>query len=197
MAFTRSSLEDALETLGALLEDWGHPFEVVAIGGGALLLIGLVERSTKDLDAVALIEAGRWVSARPVPSMLARAIEDTAQALELPTDWFNSGPTDLLDFGLPTGFADRTHRRVFGALTLHLASRQDQVAFKLYAAADRWPAKDRHIQDLQRLQPSKAELQDAAAWCRTQDPSEGFFEWLLRPLPATEFGLGGEGGDGL
>ena len=38
--------------LGELLADRGHAVELVAIGGGSLLLLGLIERPTKDLDSL-------------------------------------------------------------------------------------------------------------------------------------------------
>ena len=54
------SLADALAAVGELLADRGHQIEVVAIGGGGLLLLGLIERSTKDLDLVALSPGVGW-----------------------------------------------------------------------------------------------------------------------------------------
>jgi hypothetical protein len=39
----RGSLSDALTAVGDLLADRGHAIEVVAIGGGGLLLLGLIE----------------------------------------------------------------------------------------------------------------------------------------------------------
>lgn len=83
------------------------------------------------------------------------------------------GPTDLLDFGLPEGFLGRLERRDYGrALTVHFASRYDQIHFKLYALVDRGPGK--HEEGLKALDPSEAELLAAARWSRTHDPSEGY-----------------------
>lgn len=56
MEIDSTSLEEALKALGELLRDRGHYYEVVAIGGGSLLLLGQIERTTKDLDLVALIK---------------------------------------------------------------------------------------------------------------------------------------------
>ena len=50
--FDHRSLEEALAAVGDLLADRGQRIEVVAIGGGDLLLLGLIERVTKDLDLV-------------------------------------------------------------------------------------------------------------------------------------------------
>lgn len=51
--FRDADLEEALHALGQVLLARGEAYDVVVIGGGALLLLGLVARPTKDLDAVA------------------------------------------------------------------------------------------------------------------------------------------------
>jgi len=184
MPLTPASLRHALEALGAILEDRGHAYEIVVIGGGALQLIGLITRPTKDLDVVAMACAESLTSASPLPAPLVEAARDVARALELEPDWLNPGPTDLLDLGLPAGFAERTTMESFGALGVHYASREDQIAFKLYAAADHWPDQGKHLQDLRALSPSPDQLRAAARWCKSHDPSPGFQDVLLRPLLA-------------
>jgi len=184
MKMTPTSLREALETLGAILDDRGHTYEIVVIGGGALLLVGLIDRPTKDLDVVALAGDGPWTRAAPLPEPLVRAVKDVAIALELEPDWLNPGPTDLLDLGLPIGFAERTTMGRFGALTVLYAAREDQIAFKLYAAADHWPDEGKHLQDLRALTPTPGELRAAARWCMSHDPSPGFRDMLLQPVLA-------------
>lgn len=179
-----SNLREALTVLGDLLQDRGHTYDIVIIGGGALLLLGLIDRPTKDLDVVARIEDGEWHGAKPFPEPLNQAVKDVADALDLPANWMNPGPADLMDFGLPEGFAERARPEVFGNLTVRFAAREDQIAFKLYAAADHWPDQSRHLADLRRLSPSSEELLAAANWCRTHDPSEGFRDMLLLPVLA-------------
>jgi len=166
-------LQEALTTLGAVLESRGHHFEVVAIGGGSLLLLGLIRRPTKDIDIVALIDARGMIDAEPLPQALREACADVASAFGLAEDWMNPGPTSLLSFGLPDGFAGRTTRRDFGGLVVHLAGRFDQICFKFYAAVDQGP-RSKHAQDLIRLAPTAEELRAAARWARTHDPSDGF-----------------------
>src|SRR6267154_3047240 len=100
-------LETALAILGKLLQDRGFYYEVVAIGGGALLLIGLMIRTTKDLDLVALIDEGELISAKPLPNPLVQAIEEVAITFNMRKDWVNIGPSDLLTLGLPHGFKSR------------------------------------------------------------------------------------------
>lgn len=40
--FEADSLRQALATLGALLQDRGVAFEIVVVGGGGLLLLGVI-----------------------------------------------------------------------------------------------------------------------------------------------------------
>src|SRR5688572_19445921 len=132
MSFSAVTLEEALVTLGELLADRGESAELVAIGGGSLLLLKLIDRPTKDLDLVAVVREGRLIRAEPLPAFLVLAIRDVAAATGLADNWLNAGPASLLDFGLPNGFETRLETRQFGSLTLHLAGRFDQICFKLY-----------------------------------------------------------------
>ena len=52
----QSLLEESLAVLGESLAERGVTFEIVAVGGGSLLLLGLISRPTADLDVVAFIE---------------------------------------------------------------------------------------------------------------------------------------------
>src|SRR4051812_2929469 len=102
--YDRQTFEAALNALGELLADRGQPYVVVAIGGGALSLLGLIERSTEDIDLVGLLADGGLASAQPLPAPLAEAIVDIATLHSLQQTWMNSGPTSLMRLGLPTGF---------------------------------------------------------------------------------------------
>jgi len=105
-----------------------------------------------------------------------------AEDFDLPESWLNAAPSRLLDFGLPVGFAERLQRRDYGpALTVWLASRFDQIHFKLYALADQAPG-SKHDLDLRALEPTGGELLAASRWAITHDPSEGFRQELLRVL---------------
>jgi len=52
MPFSESSLEQALKALGELLDSRGLEYRLAAVGGGAMLLLGLLDRPTNDLDVV-------------------------------------------------------------------------------------------------------------------------------------------------
>jgi hypothetical protein len=82
--------------------------------------------------------------------------------------------------GLPHGFSSRLIKRVYGPrLTVYFIDRLDQIYFKLYAAADQ--RDQTHLEDLQALKPTDAELEAAAHWAMTHDVSEGF-RWVLKEL---------------
>jgi len=183
MSFSSELLEQALDALGQVLADRGQVQEVVAIGGGSLLLLGLIQRPTKDIDLVALVEDGGYLCAEPLPAELKTAIKDVGVALGLADDWMNAGPADLLRLGLPEGFEQRTVSRTYGALTVHVASRFDQICFKLYASVDRGP-QSKHFADLRQLAPTTEELDRAQSWCLTHDPSAPFADQLGQALSA-------------
>ncbi|MEX2620804.1 MAG: DUF6036 family nucleotidyltransferase [Egibacteraceae bacterium] len=185
MQFDEAGLREALGALGRLLERRGQHFDVVVVGGSALLLSGFVTRPTIDVDVVAIATSAGLVKASPLPEPLVHAVEDIAAQLDLPATWLNAGPADLMDWGLPEGFAERLRRRSFGGLVVALAERFDLICFKLYAFADQGPT-SRHYDDLRALEPSSGELEEAAVWCRTQDPSEGFVGLLAAALRLLE-----------
>lgn len=173
--------EALFSALGEQLAAVGERYELVVIGGSGLLALGLIERSTRDVDLVALRSGDDLDSAKPLPGPLRAARDRVARDFSLPVDWLNAGPGDLLDFGMPEGFIERLERRDYGgALVVYLASRHDQIHFKLYALVDQGPGK--HEEDLRALSPSKDELQTAARWARTHDPSEGFAGILKQVL---------------
>lgn len=173
MEIDLESLDRALKTLGQLLSDRGHHYEIAAVGGGSLLLLGLIDRTTKDLDLVALIKNKELVSANPLPRPLIQAAEEVGRALGLGKDWLNIGPASLLDLGLPHGFMSRLHTRKYKGLTLGLADRFDQICFKLYASVDQGP-RSKHFADLKVLEPTRGELLQARKWCISHDVSEVF-----------------------
>jgi len=173
--------EALFAALGEQLAAAGERYELVVIGGSGLLALGMIERSTRDVDIVALRSGDELGSAKPLPGPLLVARDRVARDFSLPVEWLNAGPTDLLDFGLPEGFLERLQRRDYGeGLAVHLASRHDQIHFKLYAMVDQGPGK--HEEDLRALDPTEEELRLAAGWACTHDPSQPFAEILDQVL---------------
>ncbi len=182
-----TTLENAIIMLGQRLGQSKQQYEVVAIGGASLVLLGYIDRATKDLDLVAVMEAGHLMSARPLPQGLLKEIALVGAALEIGENWMNDGPTSLLKAGLPDGFKERLEIRKYDGLTIYFASRLDQICFKLYAAVDQGPA-SKHYADLKQLKPTCDELKIAEKWCLTQDVSSVFFTMLTQAINALGVG---------
>jgi hypothetical protein len=174
-------LEELLEALGQLLEARGHTYTLITVGGGSLLLQKLSVRPTRDLDVIAVGDGQAFRKAEVLPTPLLEAARDVGIAAGVGQTWLNAGPAGLMDLGLPAGFDERAEVRRFGGLTLYIASRFDQICFKLYAAVDQAPA-SKHLDDLRLLEPTADELVVAARWSMTHDPSEGYRGQLLALL---------------
>jgi hypothetical protein len=186
-------LEEALSALGAVLADRGYSYDLFAVGGGALALMGVIDRATKDLDVVALVSGTRVVSARPLPAPLREAAAAVAGQLGLARDWIDDRFAEQLRLGLPPGFLERAAIRDFDSLRLRLAGRRDQIFFKLYADVDGAPGNKHHL-DLLALSPAVEELRAAAEWVRQQEVSPHPIEDLLRDRLAA-FGVDYDGNE--
>ena len=186
------TLDNAFESVAIRLKQNGaDPIEIVVCGGSALILTGMVPRTTKDVDILALATSGVLRSPDPLPEDLRKAAAEAAEDMGLPASWLNNGPSrsegGLFQMGLPAGLAERLRSQGYGAhLTVHFIGRVDQIHFKLYAAADRGGY---HIEDLRALDPTPDEIETAARWAMTHDVSEGFvmvLKDLLRSLGYAE-----------
>ena len=98
MTDASASFEGPLGGLGQLLRERGLHYELLAIGGGALQLLGLITRPTRDIDVVAMVTDADVVAMDTLPGPLMRAVADTAAVFRLPTTWFNAGPQSLAVF---------------------------------------------------------------------------------------------------
>ena len=180
-----SGLTRAFETLTMRLRaNAADPQEIVVCGGSALILAGVVSRTTRDVDIVALGSTAGLTSPDPLPGSLSRAAKETAEDLGFPEDWLNNGPSrgegGLFQMGLPEGLQNRWTTRSYGShLTVHFIGRVDQIHFKLYASADRGGY---HIEDLLALDPTDDELVSASRWAMTHDVSKAFRKILKNLL---------------
>jgi hypothetical protein len=182
-ALSSSQIPTLLTRLGELLERRGRTAAIVVVGGAALNLLGVVERSTVGIDIIAigrkLTASGPTEIAEPhdLPPELTEEVTRLTRDFDLPQGWLNTTIAMQWQTGLPPGFASRIEWRRYGSLWVGLAGRWDLVALKLHAAADNDP-KSRHVSDLIALRPSKQDLETAAAWVSTQDVGPAFQDIL-------------------
>ncbi len=191
-SFAEQQLNAVFKLLdGRLARNEAPPVRMVVCGGAAMIVTGLLSRTTADVDIVALVDdAQRLVAPVPLPDSLLRAAREVAEALKLPKNWLNNGPSrdegGLFQMGLPEGFQERLHAQDYGNhLTVYFTDRIDQIHFKLYAAVDRGGY---HISDLEALRPTTGELAQAARWALTHDVSPGFRVLLKRLLESLGYG---------
>ncbi len=185
-------LDDVFKLLGGrLARNEAAPVGIVVCGGAAMIVTGLLSRTTTDVDIVALLDdSGRLAAPVPLPDSLLQAAHEVATTMQLPDNWLNNGPSrdegGLFQMGLPEGFQERLHVREYGdRLTVHFIDRIDQVHFKLYAAVDRGGY---HISDLEALRPTTEELTQAARWALTHDVSPGFRMLIKKLLETLGYG---------
>jgi uncharacterized nucleotidyltransferase DUF6036 len=135
--------DDFLRAFEALGERLGTPTEIVVAGGSALVLLGIVDRSTADADAVA---------SRPKLSTFARDVAAVADDLDLAPTWLNDGVSAYREL-LPEDFASRTVLLgIFDRLTVRVLGRADLIIMKMAAG------RPRDLDDLRALAPTADEL---------------------------------------
>jgi len=180
--FDHRDVETYLHALDEQLGLRRRHIQLVVCEGTALNVLGLVHRATKDIDVVGIIEDGGSHELREsdFKDWFLECVSRVAFDFDLPDDWINNGPTSMVRTGLPEGFTERLLTKRYGNnLVVNYASRFDLVHFKLYAAVDR---QGQHIEDLRALEPSSEEMEAAALWCLSQDPSEPFRSELIKIL---------------
>jgi hypothetical protein len=154
--FPRQVLED----FDAFLASCSLRLEASAICGGALVLLGRIDRRTLDLNilhpelASEVVEAARMFASR--------------RGCWLAADWLNNGPMSLVEL-LPPGWQARLQPAFAGqVITLHTLGRADLLKTKLLALCDRGT----DLVDCIALAPSAAELEEATPWVCEQDANE-------------------------
>lgn len=150
----------ALEALDEKLVKLEHePIELRVCGAGALSIVGVISRATRDLDVIT----------PKLTDALLRASEEVADYLLLPKTWINNGPASLTR-DLESGWEDRCveiyNRKVIRVLAL---GRRDLIASKLFAFCDR---DENDLDDLIAIKPSVDEIDSLLNWVLDRDGSE-------------------------
>ncbi len=190
MFTTRSQIQEALSRVGRrlALADAGE-YALLICGGSALSLAGLVDRPTRDVDVLGLVRGTEEASlvAELLPEEVSRAAQWVAADLNLPGDWLNDSALAIHGLGLPAGIVKRAHQLEFGpCLAVYVIGRQDQVALKLYAALDRQKGR-RHLQDLDTIAPTPAEMEFAVHWLLNRKTSPEFRRAIRKIAEALGF----------
>lgn len=159
---------EALALLGEVMESRRiDPCHLVVCGGTALLAAGVISRSTKDVDVLALRAEvdGEIGAAWPLPAALKEAVAEVAVEMGLASDWLNAstsmliGPLDELP---PEVWSDLLEEAYGTRLRISYVGRAGQILLKLNAALDRREPRD--LDDLKALAPTAAECNRALHW---------------------------------
>lgn len=172
-------LNRVFTAVGELLAERNVEIGIVIVGGASLNLRGMIERTTQDVDVIALARAGsreneyELVPPDPLPEELQDATGTVARDFSLPDDWMNAEIGAQWELGLPPSLERDLKWRQYGGLHVGLVGRETLIALKLFAAVDRGPGRV-HVQDLIALRPTPRELREAARWVRSQDVGESY-----------------------
>ncbi len=151
--------------MNTIIEEFDHylvrrglHFQTVIIGGAALIALGVVTRTTKDVDCLF----------PEIPAEIKQASQNFARenpSLDLIDNWLNNGPISLVN-DLPAGWQDRLVPVYTGqVIVLQTLGRADLLKTKLFALCDRledWA-------DCIALAPAAEELDDCLPWVMARD----------------------------
>ena len=155
-------INKAIPEFDEFLASRGLFFEGTIIGGAALLVLGITERFTKDVDCLT----------PQIPEEIKKASEEFSEMkeeLKIEKNWFNNGPSSLVN-QLPQGWDKRLELIYDGkSLKLTTLGRPDLLKTKLFAFCDRT---EPDLSDLQKLKPSIEELSESISWVKDCDGNE-------------------------
>lgn len=188
-----NALEELLAAVGEHLQAAREPASIVVVGGGAMSVMGWVDRTTDDIDVIARARetdgARELLPPEPLPASLVDAVTRVARDYGLRSDWLNTQVAMQWSTGLPPGLLDDVEWRRFGALQVGFAGRRSLLALKLFAAVDQG-SESVHFQDLVALHPTDVELEDAADWVTRQDGSPRFARFVGEEVANVRHALG-------
>jgi Nucleotidyltransferase of unknown function (DUF6036) len=152
-----------LEYFDGFLEARGLRLDAIVVGGSALVLLGIIDRPTRDVDIL-----HPDLPPRIADASRAFALEMRERGIELADTWLKNGPSSLSKV-LPDDWANRTQPAFSGrALVLGTLGRADLLKTKLIALCDRGT----DLADCIAFSPSAEELEEAMPWVALQDANE-------------------------
>jgi hypothetical protein len=156
-------MKDALIEFDRFLEKRGLQFQSTVIGGAALIVMGVVDRVTKDVDCLE----------PTIPDEIKAAAAEFRGVYSGPNaplreDWLNNGPASLMQ-DLPPGWEERKVLLFAGrALRLMTLGRIDLLRAKIFAFCDR----QLDFRDCLAMKPTAEELRTIYPWLRERDLNE-------------------------
>jgi len=151
-------MKKALSLFDEYLKSKNLKFECIVIGAGAMIIMDIITRNTRDIDCLD----------PHIPEEIKNASIEFANLnpdLNLIPDWLNNGPIDLT-INLPKNWRSNLQDIFNGkALRLKTLSRSDFILTKLFAFCDR----QTDLHDCIALRITLKELQSSYSWVADQD----------------------------
>ena len=149
---------DILNRFDELLREKGLEFKNgIVIGGAAISILYREERFTQDIDLLT-----------PIPQLIKEASREFAFKEQLADDWFNNRVVNL-DSCKPLGWGNDLVSLFEGSnLSLFSVSRKNLLRIKLFSACDRPEGLTIDIPDIKSMNPSRAEILEAAQWVKQE-----------------------------
>ena len=149
-------IKKTIESFDNYLAQKGEHFDAVIVGGAALNLLSVTSRVTQDID---VLDPGA------LPQKIKAYAEDFAKDKNLPPNWLNTGPADLVNH-LPDGWQDRKQPVFSGkAINLETLGADELLLSKCWAYLDR----ERDKEDIISMKPSEKELEEVAKLIKPLD----------------------------
>ena len=105
----RDNLGEIFKALDRQIEvKGGSPISLVVCGGTALFALGLIQRTTKDVDVLGeVVVRGKEIVVKKIdefPEWFKEAAKAVQKDFRLPEGWINTGPAVQVESGLPENF---------------------------------------------------------------------------------------------
>jgi len=152
-------MKEVISAFDAYLAKKSLQFHAVVIGGGALIVMDIIDRKTKDIDCLD----------PDIPPEIKNASQDFAKEhpeFFLDINWLNNGP-ETLKRDLPPNWHLRLQNLFQGrAMNLTCLGRDDLIKSKLFAYCDRTSP---DFDDLLKMKPTREELSGSIDWVKLRD----------------------------
>jgi len=155
----RKLLQPILSSVDLKLRGRNEHRDLIVCGGGALLILDIIDRQTRDIDVIA----------PELDPILNEIAIEVGKEFGLESGWLNNGPASL-SRDLEVGWRDRVQLIFEGShLKIHSLSNRDLLASKLFAYCDR---DEDDLSDILKMSPSVAEVESLKSWVLERDGSQ-------------------------